>query len=503
MDLSIKLEDLLRYLHVSKVTGNTRVTLHGLAYHTDHVKVGSVFFCLKGTHADGHDFIPLAVKRGAAAVVMEEDREVEGSVKILVPSVRVAMALSAELFYGSPTRHLRLIGVTGTNGKTTTTHLIDEILQAWGKKSALLGTIKYRIGTETLPALATTPEAPDLQKMLRLMCDRGVEYGVMEVSSHSLEQHRVSGCDFNTAVLTNITEDHLDFHQNFERYLAAKGKLFSQLGGSFWKENAPRFAVINRDDRHAQYFIKQATVQTVCYGVYEGADVQAQQIEIKSEGVSYDLTSPWGSLRLNLKMTGMFSVYNTLAAITTALLEGVELQQIKHVLEQIGGVPGRFERVDLGQDYLVIVDYAHTPDGLENILKTARQFARNKIITIFGCGGERDRLKRPIMGRIAGEYSDFCILTSDNPRGEDPWQIIGEVEVGLQEKKQIGSGYTVQPDRYEAIKLGIELARPDDMVIIAGKGHEDYQIFSDYTITFSDRDVAAELIRQRLNQQGQ
>lgn len=500
MDRTMELEDLLRNLYVIKLQGNSRVTLRGLAYHTDYVKPGFVFFCLRGTHVDGHDFISVAVRAGAAAVVVEEDREVVGAVKIQVPSVRKAMALAAELFYGWPSLRLKLIGVTGTNGKTTTTHLVDDILRAWGKRSALLGTIKYRIGQETIPAMATTPEAPDLQKMLSNMCDQDLDYAVMEVSSHSLEQHRVSGCDFNTAVLTNITEDHLDFHHTFDRYLAAKGKLFAQLGGSFWKGDSPRFAVINWDDPHCRYFLHQATAQAVCYGLQEGADIRAREITIQSEGVSYLLDTPWGAESFALKMTGVFSVYNALAATSVALLEGVSLPMIKEVLEKTNGVPGRFERIDLGQDYLVIVDYAHTPDGLENILKTACQFARNKIITIFGCGGERDRGKRPIMGRIAAEYSDYCILTSDNPRGEDPWQIIKEVETGLQDKKLAGSGYTIQPDRYEAIKLGIELARPDDIVIIAGKGHENYQIFSDYTAPFSDREVAAEIIKKRLKQ---
>lgn len=497
----MELKELLRYLHVSRVEGDYAAPLRGLAYHTDQVKPGYVFFCLQGKHADGHDYIPAALQAGAVAVVMEQERQAGAAVKIRVPSVRLALALAAELFYGSPAQELRLVGVTGTNGKTTTTHLVDEILRAWGKKTALLGTIKYRIGGENLPVLATTPEAPDLQKMLRSMCDQGVEYAVMEVSSHALEQHRVSGCDFNTAVLTNITEDHLDFHLNFERYLAAKGKLFSQLGGSFCKGTAPRFAVLNWDDPNCDYFLRQVTVQAVCYGIQDGADVRASKIKISGEGASYRLDTPWGRGEFQLKLTGVFSVYNALAATTAALLEGVDLALIRDVLARVSGVPGRFERVDAGQDFLVIVDYAHTPDGLENILKTARQFVRKKIITIFGCGGERDRSKRPVMGRIAGHYSDYCILTSDNPRGEDPWQIIGEVEEGLKENKKAGSGYTIQPDRYEAIKLGIELARPDDMVIIAGKGHENYQIFSDYTIPFSDRDVAVELIRERLRGQ--
>ena len=498
MEIVKELPELLKFLHVLRIEGQSSVAVRGLAYHSGRIQPGFIFFCLKGNRADGHDFIPQAVAAGAVAVILEKDREVQGAVKILVPNVRAAMAAISQLFYDSPAAKLRLIGVTGTNGKTTTTHLIEAIMAAQNCKTGLLGTIKYKIGRESLPVLATTPEAPDLQQALYLMVESGVRYAIMEVSSHALELNRVSGCDFNLAILTNVTDDHLDFHQTYTRYLAAKGKFFSQLGGSFLKDSRPRFAVLNCNDANYEYFLRQATVQSISYGIKNPADIRAQEVEVKDSGVKYKLLSPWGEADFSLQLTGYFNIYNALAATSAALLEGFELPAIKDALEKVKGVPGRFERIDLGQDFAVIVDYAHTPDGLDNILQTAREFCRGKIITIFGCGGERDRAKRPVMGQIAGKYSDYCILTSDNPRGEDPWQIICEVEAGLQEVKAPGNGYTIQPDRYEAIKLGIELARPGDMVIIAGKGHENYQIFSDYTISFSDREVAAEIIAQRL-----
>ncbi len=498
MDAIKKLDELLTFIHTLQVEGKTDLFVRGMTYHSERVEPGFLFFCLEGSRFDGHDFIPQAIKAGASAVVLEKDRAVAGAVKILVPSVRPAMAAFSQLYYGNPSERLRLIGVTGTNGKTTTTHLIEAILASRRAKTGLLGTIKYQVGQESLPVLATTPEAPDLQRILLTMTEKDVQYAVMEVSSHALELNRVSGCDFDIAVLTNVTEDHLDFHQEFERYLSAKGKLFSQLGGSFVKQALPRYAVINADDSSASYFMRQTTVQWVTYGISEPAEVTATDLVVRNEGVSFSLHSPWGDEHFSLKLTGKFSVYNALAAITVGLLEGVSLQNIKQVLEGIVGIPGRFERIDLGQDFAVIVDYAHTPDGLENVLQAAKGFAEGKIITVFGCGGERDRTKRPMMGRIAGQYSDYCILTSDNPRGEDPWKIIEEVKVGLQEKKAFGSGYSVQVDRREAIELGIELARPGDIVIIAGKGHENYQIFSDYTIHFCDKEVASEIIKKRV-----
>jgi UDP-N-acetylmuramoyl-L-alanyl-D-glutamate--2,6-diaminopimelate ligase len=417
MEIAMDLRVLLKYLNIIKVEGPTDFPVRGLAYHSSRVQPGFVFFCLGGTRVDGHEFIPQAVDAGAAAVVMEKDLDIFGATKILVSNVRIAMAAISEVFYDSPSGKLRVIGVTGTNGKTTTTHLIEAILSAHNEKTGLLGTIKYKINGDSLPVLATTPEAPDLQRMLRKMADRKVTYAIMEVSSHALELNRVSGCDFDIAVMTNITGDHYDFHKTQERYLSAKAKLFSQLGGSFLKGSLPRFAVLNRDDPQFEYLLRHSTVQSISYGIRNPADVEAKNIEVKEDGISFLLCSPWGTEEIVLNLTGYFNLYNALAAASVALAEGVPLSTIKASLAGVRGVPGRFERVDLGQDFLVIVDYAHTPDGLDNILQTARGFARGKIITIFGCGGERDKAKRPEMGRIAGTYSDYCILTSDNPRG--------------------------------------------------------------------------------------
>jgi UDP-N-acetylmuramoyl-L-alanyl-D-glutamate--2,6-diaminopimelate ligase len=498
MEIIKQLDELLKFLHIKTVEGRTDIPVRGLAYHSDRVQPGFIFFCLEGVRGDGHEYIDQAVAAGAIAVVLQREKEVKGAVKIMVPDVRVAMAVLSEIFYDSPSQKLRLIGITGTNGKTTTAHLIETILASQNHTTGILGTIKYKIGQERFPVLATTPEAPDLQKMFNHMVQKGIEYAVIEVSSHALELNRVAGSDFDIAVLTNVTEDHLDFHLTFEKYLNSKGKLFSQLGGSCLKGTAPRYAVLNCDDPHYSYFYRQATVQTISYGLEEPAEIKAGNVIVKEEGVCYELSTPWGKEEFDLKLAGYFSVYNALAATAVALLEGIPISKIKESLERVTGVPGRFERIDLGQNFSVIVDYAHTPDGLENVLQTAAKIVRGKLITIFGCGGERDRSKRFLMGRVASQYSDYCILTTDNPRGEDPWQIIKEVEAGLQEGKSFGSGYIIQADRYEAIKLGIELARPGDMVIIAGKGHENYQIFSDYIIPFDDRVVASEIINKRL-----
>lgn len=500
METTVNLNELLRDLAAFSVEGTTDIAVRGLAHHSDKLEPGFIFFCLKGSKSDGHHYIDKAVRAGAVAVVVEKEVRVEGATKIRVPNVRLSMSAISEKFYGFPSQTMRLIGVTGTNGKTTTTYLIENTLAAAGLKTGLLGTVKFKAAGENLPVLATTPEAPDLQNLFRLMLDKGVSHAVMEVSSHALELNRVAGCDFNIAVHTNVSEDHLDFHQDFQRYLSAKGKLFAQMGGSFYKGSRPRYAVLNMDDRHYGYLLRQVTVQPVTYGLHENAMVRAEDITLAKEGICFKLVSPWGEERLALKLVGKFSVYNALAAATVCLLEGVELQVIKNSLEAVEGIPGRFERVDLGQDYLVVVDYAHTPDGLENILQAANNFVEGRIITIFGCGGDRDRTKRPIMGKIAAYYSDYCIVTSDNPRGEDPFQIIREIEPGLQAAGK-KNRYTVQVDRYEAIRLGIELAKSDDIVIIAGKGHENYQVFSDHTLPFSDREAAEEIIKNRLGMQ--
>ncbi len=494
-----RLSVILNSLLVKKVEGFSDFKVKGITYNSRKVKPGYIFACLSGTRAHGSEFISHAVSRGAGAVLTDrkDTEEVEGAVKIIVPEVREAMAVISSKYYGFPSTKLRLIGITGTNGKTTTAHLIDTLLSEAGKKTGLIGTVKYKLGEKTLPVLATTPESPDLQDIFFYMLKEGVSHVSMEVSSHALDLKRVSGCDFDIGVLTNISDDHLDFHQTFDRYLRAKGKLFSWLGALPEKEGRPKIAVINRDDRNFKYISDQVGVQKITYGIKHEADVMARNIVIKDIGVSFYVESPWGEGDINLKLTGLFSVYNALAALTVAFIEGLSWETSKKILEKITGVPGRFEKIEMGQDFTVVVDYAHTPDGLDNVLRTIKEFAEKRVITVFGCGGDRDRAKRVPMGEVAGKLSDYCFLTTDNPRTESSRQIFQDVEPGLLTNKKIEE-FEICQDRRKAISKAIHMAEAGDVVLIAGKGHENYQIFKDRTITFDDREVAREMLKKKL-----
>ena len=442
-----------------------------------------------------------AVAAGAVAVVTDLSGIEANATIIKVPDARMALALLASHFYGYPSRDLVLTGVTGTNGKTTTTHFIDSLLRSTGLTTGLIGTVNYQIAGQEVPSLATTPEAADLQLLLRQMADANVSHVTMEVSSHALAWHRTVGCDFDTVVLTNITEDHLDFHHTFANYLGSKSKLFSWLGSLPVKRQRPRRAVINGDDHHWEHFADQTPVEVTLYGLGAHCHVRASHIQVAQSGVSYRLESPQGDTLIHLKVTGLFSVYNSLAAISVALLEGLSLAQIQAVMADVNGVPGRFELVNAGQDFTVIVDYAHTPDGVENVLRTVREFAPARVITVFGCGGERDRTKRPLMGEAAAKYSDYCVVTSDNPRGEDAGQIIEEILPGMLPFMD-RTAFDVLPDRKDAIARALETAQSGDVVIIAGKGHETKQIFRNHSVPFDDREIAREIIRRRLNQDG-
>ncbi len=492
----IPVDKMIDNLLIKQVEGKVAGNVTGLAYHSAKVKKGNLFFALPGTRCHGWEYAGEAYENGALAIVVSDDAPQLGVPCIRVKDVRLAMALMANVFYDYPSRKLRLIGVTGTNGKTTTTYLINALLQNKGYVSGLLGTVNYKIDGEILSPLSTTPEASDLQELFDYMLHKNVTHAVMEVSSHALEWHRVSGCEFDVAVLTNITSDHLDFHRDFEAYLAAKAKLFSQMGGEFSKKGHPRVAVINKDDPHYAHITARVPVQQVSYAVKQPADVYAENPVIDLDGCRFTAKTFAGDINLELKLRGMFNIYNSLAAIAVGLAEGMQLEEIKQSLESVNGVPGRFEQVECGQDYLVVVDYAHTADSLENVLKTARELLNNgKLITVFGCGGDRDRGKRPLMGEIAGKYSDKCIITSDNPRTEDPEEIVRDILEGL-EKEGAGGDYEIALKRDEAIGRAIKMAKKGDIVLIAGKGHEDYQIFKDKTISFSDRKVAAEYICQ-------
>lgn len=490
-----KLEEVIAILEQKEVHGDIETAIAGIHYDSREIKNGYLFVCIQGFTFDGHQFIPQAIERGAKAVVVQKEVAVPAGITVIkVANTRKALPLLASQFYDHPSRKLGVVGVTGTNGKTTTTHLIENILRAAGKQTGLIGTVHNKIGDKILPVHRTTPESADLQDLMAQMVKEKVDYAIMEVSSHALELHRVDNCEYDVAVFTNITQDHLDFHKDIESYLASKAKLFTQLGEKIFGNTKAqeKVGIINSDDPHSHILLEKTKVKVLTYGIEKEADIKASDIEVTLKGLNLRVTTPVGELHLKLNLTGLFNVYNSLAAIGATLALQIPLNAIKEGLEGIKGVAGRFELVDEGQDFAVVVDYAHTPDSLENILKTAQSFVQGKIISVFGCGGDRDRTKRPIMGKIGTTYSDYAIITSDNPRSENPAQITNDVEAGA---KEGGGAYEVLVDRREAIGKAISLAKKNDMVIIAGKGHETYQIFADKTIHFDDREVAGEFLR--------
>lgn len=466
-------------------TGGPDVEVAGIAYDSRRVRPGYLFVAVPGHVADGHDFIPEALRAGATSLLVEhgEGNLPPGVAWARVPDSRRALAESAVCFYGRPADHLNLIGVTGTNGKTTTTHLIHTILCRAGLRTGLIGTIHAVIGDEVMPAERTTPESLDVQRLWRRMADAGASDIVMEVSSHALSLNRIDPADFAVTVFTNLTQDHLDFHHDMEDYFSAKALLFTGQ-----PEHA--LAVINADDAWGRRLEGMSRGRVVTYGCRQGM-VRAEGITVDRRGASFRLVSPWGSFPLCLKLTGLFNVYNALAAAATALARGITPGVVRDGLESVAGVAGRFERVDKGQEFTVIVDYAHTPDGLENALRAARRVTGGRVLAVFGCGGDRDRGKRSLMGRVSAELADFTTITSDNPRTEDPLSIIAQVEAGV---KAVTDRYRVIPDRRTAIRATLQLACPEDIVVIAGKGHEDYQIIGGTKHPFDDRLVASEAL---------
>lgn len=462
--------------------------ISGIAYDSRQVKPGFLFVCISGFKTDGHMFIEDARERGAAAILAEKETADSSLPTAICSDSRLALARAAANFYGNPSHQLRLIGVTGTNGKTTTSHLIKAILEEAGKKTGIMGTLYARVGDRSFELKHTTPEAPDIEAFLKVCQEQQAEYVVMEVSSHALVLERVEALDFNVAVFTNLTQDHLDLHETMTSYRDAKLKLFGNL------DNRPgNFSIINADDQYAGDFLSQAGGLAVSYGIDQAARIKAQEVRVNLKGSEFIVVYPGGRFKVQMKLIGRFSVYNALAAIAFALEEGIAEKTIQSALARVNGVPGRFEQVQCGQDFTVVVDYAHTPDGLENILKTARDILENRLITVFGCGGDRDRGKRPLMGGIAARYSDFTIVTSDNPRSEEPQDIISDIIPGVEKVKD--SRYAIIVDRREAIRHAIHLARPGDLVVIAGKGHETYQLVKGQVLDFDDRLVAAEYLK--------
>lgn len=482
----MKLDELIEYLDYKDLINFKNIDITGISYNSKTTKKGDIFVCLVGEHTDGHEFAQMAIENGANALLVE--RKVEGTKipQVVVSSTRRKIADIADRFYSSPSKGINLIGITGTNGKTTVTHLIQKIFEENEQKCALIGTLGYKLSSngEYRDAKHTTPQAPELQATLRMIKDvEKIDNVVMEVSSHALEQNRVGGCRFNGAVLTNLTQDHLDYHITMDNYFEAKALLFKGL-----KEGD--FAVINADDAYAERFLSIVPegVRKFTYGVKNNADVTANNINFSLNGAEFTLTENGNEHKVNLHMNGMFSVYNVLAGVTASLAMGIDIEVALKALQNVKGVAGRFEAVV--KKPLVIVDYAHTPDGLENVLKSAREITPTdgKLICLFGCGGDRDATKRPKMGAIAEKLADKIVITSDNPRSEDPQIIITDIIAGL--KSVNTENVIVEPDRGTAIGLLKTIANNNDVVVIAGKGHEDYQILKDRTIHFDDREEA-------------
>jgi UDP-N-acetylmuramoyl-L-alanyl-D-glutamate--2,6-diaminopimelate ligase len=486
----MKLQKLLENLHLLVTVMGENPEITSIENDNRKVQKGSLFICIKGYTVDGHDFADSAVQNGAAAVLAERPLTIDVPV-ILVKDTTRAMAVLADAFYGQPTKQLHLIGITGTNGKTTTSHLIEKIFADAGQKTGLIGTMYTKIANQTIETKNTTPESLTLQKTFQEMVKAGVDTAVMEVSSHALDLGRVHGCDYDVAVFTNLTQDHLDYHKTMNEYKRAKSLLFAQLGNTF-DHRKPKFAIINADDPASDMYRRSTAAHVVTYGIEKDADIQANNIQMTSSGTKFDLIVQTEKYPLQMQLIGKFSVYNVLASIAASLVSGIEINAVIQSIESVSGVAGRFELVNEGQDFTVIVDYAHTPDSLENVLKTIQHFAKKKVFVIVGCGGDRDRTKRPLMAQIACRFATDPIFTSDNPRSEEPLAILMEMEAGVQ-----GEVFRIIPDRKEAIQTAIRQASEGDVILIAGKGHETYQIIGNVVHDFDDRLVAIEAIKGR------
>ena len=509
----MELKKLLEGVEVKKIAGEGRKEIKGIAYHSRQVEKDFLFAAIRGVEADGHQFVDEAIEKGAAALVLEQEREVSNRTMVLVPDSRRALAKISSNFYGEPSSRVSLIGITGTNGKTTTTYLLESIFKKAGWNAGVIGTINYRFGQKTTPAPNTTPESLDLQRILWEMVSEGTSHVIMEVSSHGLDLDRVFGCQFDGVVFTNLTSEHLDYHKTLKQYFESKKKLFSDHLVKSRKER--RFAVTNHDDPRGEEMVKGIDLPVIRYGLTPSCDVTADRVTSSFEGLFCRIKTPKGDLSIHSKLAGNFNLYNILAAMAVGTAMEIPLETLKEGVEGLEGVSGRFEKVENKRGIHVIIDYAHTHDalkrvllGLKNILEDGTQNS-GKMITVFGCGGDRDRTKRPLMGEVAGRYSDLAILTSDNPRTEDPLAIMEEVEKGLKsvrlkewDQDELKSwrsrrGYLRVPDRREAIRTAIRLALPSDTVLIAGKGHEDYQILGKKKFPFDDRIEAKKALEER------
>ncbi len=479
----MKIEEILKGLTYTVLSGDKSIEINNPQYDSRKIKCGDMFFAIGGFNVDGHNFISKAIENGAKTVVVEKDVTlVEGITFIKVENGRRALAIAASNFYNNPSKKMKIIGITGTNGKTTSAFMLKGILEAKGYKVGLIGTIANYIGNKEIHTEKTTPESLELQQLFKDMVDSDIDYCVMEVSSHSLDLDRVYGIEFSQGIFTNLTQDHLDFHKTFENYFNAKSKLFKIC----------KHSVVNVDDSYGIKLLEKINSRVTTYSIEKESDLKGTDINLESTGIIFNLKGNEKTYKVQLSIPGRYNVYNALGCIGAALDEGIDMDTIIESLSKVT-VPGRCENLTLGMNlgFQVIRDYSHTPDSLKNILENLRELTKGKLICIFGCGGDRDRTKRPIMGEIGTELSDIAIITSDNPRSEDPYMILEDIKAGVEK-----SNYKLIENRREAIKTALLLGEKDDIIVIAGKGHETYQILKNETIHFDEKEVVLELIEE-------
>ncbi len=488
----MQLAKLIRSLDVIETRGEMDLEVVGISYHSHRVKKGDLFVAIKGSESDGHHFIKEVIKKRGGAIVAERIPAYPINIPlVLVRDTRKALALISAEFFHHPSREIKMVGITGTNGKTTTSYLIESVLKSAERRVGVIGTINYRLGGKEYPASTTTPQSYDLQRLLREMVRDGIKYVVIEVSSHALDQERVRGCHFDVGVFTNISPEHLDYHGDMNRYFDAKKRLFQEILPEAGKDP---WAIVNLDDPLLREFRKELPhLRAMNYGLTQG-EVRTLHKEVSLKGTKAVLSTPTGPLEIKTPLIGEHNLYNIMAATAVGTSLGVPSEVIRQGIGALSRIPGRMERVGEGSPW-VLVDYAHTPDAIEKAIMGVKRFAKGKLLIVFGCGGDRDRSKRPLMGRIGAQLADLAIITSDNPRTEDPLKIIAEIEEGAREVSP--RRYLVIPDRREAINQAISLAGPQDLVLITGKGHENYQIVGDEMLSFDDREVAQKALEQR------
>lgn len=483
----MKLNHLIKGLEPLMIKGDRYIDIESISCNSKQLKASGLFFCIPGSTHNGYDFVDEAIERGAVAVIAEKDFITYKNVtKVIVRDIRQACALTACNFYSHPSRRMDITGITGTNGKTTTLYLISAIIRHSGRECGTIGTINYQIGSRLIPAVNTTPSSISLQMFLREMELSGIKACIMEVSSHALDQNRVYSTDFNRAVFTNLTSEHLDYHKDIESYFKAKSLLFSML-----KEDGA--AIINNDDGYGKLLAKDCKAKVLTYGIRDDADIKASGIKMSAEGISFKVSTPEGVFDIETPLIGDYNVYNILAGLSFAYSTGMDMDKARNAIKYFRGAPGRLQRVESERKgFSVFVDYAHTDDALSNVLSALKTIAKNRLIVVFGCGGNRDSGKRPRMARVSAELSDYVVVTNDNPRSEDPEEIVDDILKGF---PGWFKDYRVCIDRKKAIEHAVSSAKKGDIVLIAGKGHENYQIFRDTVIPFDDKKTAEEILQ--------